>query len=62
MAMVTITKGGITTEVPKGELDWYKRNGWTVAGEVPGAPEAPTEPEAPTVVEDAETKPKSKKK
>lgn len=57
MPMITITKGGITTEVSKGELDWYKRNGWEVPGEVKPEPE----PEAVAPVEETEEAPAKKK-
>lgn len=60
MALVTITKGGITTSVPRGELDWYKRNGWAVPSEA--QPDPTPEPEAPAPVEETEPEAPAKKK
>lgn len=57
MARITITQGGITTDVSRGELDQYLRNGWKVS-----QPEPEPAPE-PEVVEEAtaEKKPAKKK-
>ena len=61
MARVTINKGGITTEVHRGELDWYLRNGWT-EGAIPAAePESTPEPEAVAPAEEADEVPAKKK-